>query len=373
MFCLSKVVLNRIDSIRRNFLWGKGNTNEKGMSLINWGAVCIPRSHGGMGASNLELRNIALVLRWWWKAYTEPSSLWTSVATMLRGSALQTDGPKMWLVQGSFFWQQLIKLKRLFHWCTRFQIGDWLTISYWYDNWNGTSLRSMKDGQLRPAFQAISLREAADILSDVAPDDEEISNLVFTQQEDILAWRWSTNGVYSASSVYRVMITAGLTRDRCNKLWKIHAPAKVKIFTFLLFKNRLLTHEVLENKGISCDLKCVLCDTCHLETSHHLFFTCSYARRVWTTLYSQNQAYHAGQTLEDAWDHFETNFAKLTKEARASRGPLFMAILWHIWRQRNERIFRGKSLPYESLVLTIREEASLWKCYCSHKGRDGIG
>lgn len=128
-FVFPRWVLNRIDSIRRNFLWGKGITNGKGMSLINWGAVCIPRNHGGMGASNLELRNIALVLRWWWKAFTEPSSLWTSVATMLRGSALQTDGPKLWLVQGSFFWQQLIKLKRLFHWCTRFQIGDGLTIS----------------------------------------------------------------------------------------------------------------------------------------------------------------------------------------------------------------------------------------------------
>lgn len=62
-FVLSKWVLIRIDVIRRMFLWRKARDNKKGISLLNWGLVCTFKHCGGLGAVNLEMRNLSLILR----------------------------------------------------------------------------------------------------------------------------------------------------------------------------------------------------------------------------------------------------------------------------------------------------------------------
>lgn len=63
-FVLPKWVLRRIDSVRRRFIWAGLNTHGRGISLLNWALVCTPRRWGGLGAVNLQLRNISLILRW---------------------------------------------------------------------------------------------------------------------------------------------------------------------------------------------------------------------------------------------------------------------------------------------------------------------
>lgn len=52
-FVLPKWVINRIDVVRRRFLWDKPIGNKRGVSLLNWGLVCTPKSCGGLGAINL--------------------------------------------------------------------------------------------------------------------------------------------------------------------------------------------------------------------------------------------------------------------------------------------------------------------------------
>lgn len=76
-FQLPKWVINRLDRIRRSFLWGKNEENKTGISLLNWGMVCLPKEWGGMRASNLRFRNISLLLRWCWRLYTNVTCLWS--------------------------------------------------------------------------------------------------------------------------------------------------------------------------------------------------------------------------------------------------------------------------------------------------------
>lgn len=67
-FLLPKWVLNKIDKIRRRFLWGHSDSR-RGISLLNWYEVCLPKRNGGLGGANLQIRNWALLLRWWWRLY----------------------------------------------------------------------------------------------------------------------------------------------------------------------------------------------------------------------------------------------------------------------------------------------------------------
>lgn len=111
-FELPKWVVKRIEALCRNFLWGKAQN--KGIPLISWEVVCLPKSYGGLGVANLQFRNKSLLLRWWWKATVVEGGLWYSVIHLLRKNKSAHLFPKIWLLEGSFFWNQLIKLYPLF-------------------------------------------------------------------------------------------------------------------------------------------------------------------------------------------------------------------------------------------------------------------
>lgn len=83
-FQFPKWVMDRIDRMRRVFLWGRNDSALNPISLINWSAVCLPKAYGGLGIADLELRNISLIIRWWWRLHADPDSLWALVATRLR-------------------------------------------------------------------------------------------------------------------------------------------------------------------------------------------------------------------------------------------------------------------------------------------------
>lgn len=78
-FRLPQWVIQRIDKIRRLFLWGSSTDNNRAISLINCATACKPRKWGGLGISNLNITNISLLLRWLWKLYNDPNGLWTVI------------------------------------------------------------------------------------------------------------------------------------------------------------------------------------------------------------------------------------------------------------------------------------------------------
>lgn len=92
-FVLPKWVLSRIDKAMRAFLWGKSSTAGHHIPLCNWNLVCIPRDSGGLGLPNLQLRNQALIMRWWWKGYCEPDSLWSLLVVRIRTQRPHANGP----------------------------------------------------------------------------------------------------------------------------------------------------------------------------------------------------------------------------------------------------------------------------------------
>lgn len=83
-FILLMWVIHRIDKARRAFLWGKSGSQQRGISLCNWELVCTDKCWGGLRLPDLRLRNISLALRWWWKSYTDQTSMWTSLVVQIR-------------------------------------------------------------------------------------------------------------------------------------------------------------------------------------------------------------------------------------------------------------------------------------------------
>lgn len=75
LFKAPSKVIEKLESIRRNFLWG-GDENKKKIHWIAWDNIIKPKWLGGLGVGCLLTMNIALLAKWLWRLKVEDKSLW---------------------------------------------------------------------------------------------------------------------------------------------------------------------------------------------------------------------------------------------------------------------------------------------------------
>ncbi|GJV71286.1 RNA-directed DNA polymerase, eukaryota [Tanacetum coccineum] len=83
-FKVPKGVLNKIESIRRNFFNGVENA-EKKMSLIGWNKILASKKNGGLGVSSFFTYNCALLFKWIWQFLANGASLWSRFISAIYG------------------------------------------------------------------------------------------------------------------------------------------------------------------------------------------------------------------------------------------------------------------------------------------------
>lgn len=77
---LPKSVCNQIDSLTRQFIWGKeGNT--RSWNLVNWEVLTSPTDCGGLGIRDTRLTNLSLLAKLIWSILHEKNKLWVQVIT----------------------------------------------------------------------------------------------------------------------------------------------------------------------------------------------------------------------------------------------------------------------------------------------------
>lgn len=178
----------------------------------------------------------------------------------------------------------------------------------------------------------------------------------------VIRWKWSSGGQYSAKSFYATYMGGGKTSWGFPEIWKCKIPATVKIFVFLTLQDRILTQDRLQIFHIPFRQGCHMCKNSVLETGVHLLFFCPYARQVWALLAARLNLslLISGVRIEDVWC--------CSREGRGSRSTKewclwFSCALWHIWKQRNERVFRNQEMSPKHLVDRILLVGKSWKEY----------
>lgn len=69
LFPIPRGVLKRIDFFRTRLLWQE-EENVKKYHLVNWPVICQPRDQGGLGVTDISIKNICLLCKWLWKLET---------------------------------------------------------------------------------------------------------------------------------------------------------------------------------------------------------------------------------------------------------------------------------------------------------------
>jgi hypothetical protein len=111
-------------------------------------------------------------------------------------------------------------------------------------------------------------------LIDAAEVDQEDSN-----EDEIILTR-TASGEYSAKSAYDIQFDGSLISSFPKMVWRVWAPSRCKVFTWLMLQNKIWTVDRLLLKEWPNDYFCPLCRR-NLETVVLLFQECLVVRQVW--------------------------------------------------------------------------------------------
>lgn len=78
MFKAPTKVIQILEGIRRDFLWG-GSDNNTDISWVKWDHVIAPLELGGLGVGSIKDANLALLNKWEWKFKRDRGELWARV------------------------------------------------------------------------------------------------------------------------------------------------------------------------------------------------------------------------------------------------------------------------------------------------------
>ena len=78
---LPRRVLNGLDRVNRNLLWGSTDSTKK-IHLVGWEKVTKSKEEGGLGLQTAKGRNVALLSKLNWRFHTKGEAPWVIMLKM---------------------------------------------------------------------------------------------------------------------------------------------------------------------------------------------------------------------------------------------------------------------------------------------------
>jgi len=146
--------------------------------------------------------------------------------------------------------------------------------------------------------------------------------------------------VYNAVATKLWMTKVGGWR---RKLWRWDCPLKIKLCTWLVAENKILTWKNLQKRGCVGPEICFLCKGSR-ERGKHLFANCPFTIAVWNRvkIALNLPSGWTGQTLNKYYE----NWTKMNP----SFPTLHAFLCWYIWNETNITIFEADSPSFQNVV-----------------------
>jgi hypothetical protein len=293
----------------------------------------------------------------------------------------------------SIWWKDVCKLEGDGRWFAEAavkKLGDGNTTLFWTDFWLGNF--SLKDCFPR-LFSISTLKEAYVAEAGSWVNDCWCWSLgwrrnLLVWEEDLLRemmtclqgvslssttdkWVWSeaADGVFTVNSCYIALTKhAALVSDFSDfqklvfqSIWRSAAPLKVTAFSWQALHDRIPTRRNLHRRGVIVDLAATGCIFCGAVpgTAAHIFLHCSLDAQVWYKVCRWlGFCFVNPPTLFNSF----ASFLGLTSSKKRKKGLslIWHAVVWVIWKVRNDLIFNNKSITEEEVVDLVKVSAWRW-------------
>ncbi|KAL0295702.1 UNVERIFIED_CONTAM: putative ribonuclease H protein [Sesamum calycinum] len=283
-----------------------------GISKGGMDVVCKPIEEGGQGIRDILALNKALMSRHLW-------------------NVIQNNQSSIWV--------KWIAHTRLRH----KSIGDGESFSLWHDPWHslGSLITRFPRGPGRTNIPEAAKLSAVLVDGDWSwppiTDLECIEILhvlpIIHNGSDSILWR---GGGFSTKAVYDIFRNHG---PKVGWYSLLLGPCKIPRYSFVLWMAILDKLSTMDKPWLShLGGVCVLCGR-EMETHEHLFFRCNYSRQCIRILKGTvrftwpNRAW----AVDIAWASKRWNGRHIVQAAYRA---LLAAIVYHIWQERNRRVFQ---------------------------------
>ncbi|KAL4373539.1 hypothetical protein AHAS_Ahas05G0091900 [Arachis hypogaea] len=172
-------------------------------------------------------------------------------------------------------------------------------------------------------------------------------------REDRVVWKYDRLGIFLTNSFVQVLQEGMLPEDVTSysftkSIWKGLVPPIVELFVWFVLIGSVNTEERLSRFRIISqdDKSCVLCSK---EVEQVWSTWLSIFGRPWSIPGSMND-YFLSWTDEPR-----------RKEDRKQRTRYFCAIIWHIWLERNRRIFQNQRIRVDDIIHLTMLSCDEWR------------
>ncbi|KAJ9537654.1 hypothetical protein OSB04_030387 [Centaurea solstitialis] len=355
-------VIHSLEKLFRDFLWNQGDPS-RGKVKVAWETVCKPKSAGGLGLKRLAMWNRALLASNIWDILRKKKSVWISWIYLhrLNASNFWTFIPTN---NSSWIWRKLVELREQFRPFFFNQLGNGVNTNAWEDKWiaigplssflpyrlmhgegfhKGSNVAEVISGLNHAWPQAWTQRHPP--LANVAlPSLVNTSDQVMWLNSHHLPCRFSIKEVWrSLQGNWEVV-------PWYDFVWfKRHIP-KHSFCLWLAILNRLPTQDRLLNWGFNpARLLCPFCNAI-IDSRNHLFFECGFSASFWRLIRDE-----IGCNANEDWENI---FHELThrrwRPGELRKQLLFAGAVYFIWRERNNRLFKGIKREVAFLVKDLK-------------------
>ncbi|CAN1767846.1 hypothetical protein LINPERHAP1_LOCUS10424 [Linum perenne] len=176
-----------------------------------------------------------------------------------------------------------------------------------------------------------------------------------------IVWILESSGIFSVKSLARELIRrkfVGLANFPSETVWIKCAPPRVACFVWQVAHESISTIDNLIRRGFHFLNRCIMCKVDN-ESIPHLFWNYSFASQVWSYFSSRLSLFgpfpEGTRNFLLAWKgmNCDSRFAGCVK-------VLLHGILWAIWGERNNKIFRDEEANVDVVRAKIIVLVSRW-------------
>ena len=188
---------------------------------------------------------------------------------------------------------------------------------------------------------------------------------IATEDSDNWVWTASASGNFTFTSAWDVARTPSPPFDLTEVVWCTAICPKMSCCLLRALSNRLLTRSRLLQFGITDQDLCVRCHTSS-ETIEYLFFSCEYSAHIWTVCKLKLGLPPIVHSLLEEANSFKTMYSQ--KKKSSALGKLVLAsVVYHLWKERNDRVFAGTEHTKVELIKKIIDDVRILMKTCKWK------
>ena len=178
-------------------------------------------------------------------------------------------------------------------------------------------------------------------------------SITYSDDCDAIIWSFDNSSKFSVQSMYSTISFRGIQPVYTPVIWNLYVPPRVHIFLWLISNNKALTRSNLAKRKNIEDTSCLFCSD--FETIHHLFFDCCVASTLWKHV-SDIFGVQIGSNFESVARWWVSN------KRNCVLNTVGAALLWNLWKLRNEICFLGKLWKDERVALNkIAQALKSWR------------